>query len=344
VSPAAAGARAVKSATPNHVSDIVLLSPLVPIVERTLGDHGLSTARAWELTDGDAGVARLGRTARAVAGTYAGRVDAALLAKFPKLEIVSVFGVGYDSVDVRAAAARGIVVTNTPDVLTEEVADTAMGLLVCTVRELPQAERHLRDGKWAHGPFRLTDTLQHKTVGIFGFGRIGRAVARRCEAFGLRVAYCGRSAQQVPYVYYPSLVALAREVDILIVTAPATAETKNAVNVDVLAALGPRGVLVNVARGSLVDEPALIRALASGSIRAAGLDVFAHEPEVPEELLAMDNVVLLPHVGSASIATRDAMGKLVADNLISWFSGKGALTPVPETPCPRAAAAPRADP
>lgn len=321
------------------MSDVVLLSPLVPIVEQTLGDHGLSTARAWEVGVGDAGLARLGLTARAIAGTYAGRVDAVLLAQFPKLEIVSVFGVGYDSVDVRAAAARGIVVTNTPDVLTEEVADTAMGLLVCTVRELPQAEHHVRAGKWVQGPFRLTDTLQQKTVGIFGLGRIGRAVARRCEAFGLRVAYYGRSAQQVPYVYYPSLIALAREVDILIVTAPATAETKNAVNADVLAALGPQGVLVNVARGSLVDEPALIRALASRSIRAAGLDVFAHEPDVPAELLAMDNVVLLPHVGSASIATRDAMGKLVADNLISWFAGRGALTPVPETPCPRGATA-----
>ena len=289
--------------------------------------------------DGDAGLVRLGQTARALAGTYGGRVDAALLARFPKVEIVAVFGVGYDNVDVQAAAARGIVVTNTPDVLTEEVADTAMGLLLCTVRELPQAERYLREGKWAHGPFRLTDTLQNKSVGIFGLGRIGRAVAKRCEAFGLRIAYHGRAPQQVPYVYYPSLVALAREVDILVVAAPATAETKNAINADVLAALGPGGVLVNVARGSLVDEQALIRALASRSIRAAGLDVLANEPHVPDELLAMDNVVLLPHVGSASIATRDAMGKLVADNLISWFAGRGAITPVPETRSSRASGA-----
>jgi lactate dehydrogenase-like 2-hydroxyacid dehydrogenase len=321
------------------VSDIVLLSPLVPIVEKTLSDHDLSTARAWEVSDGDAGLVRLGQTARALAGTYGGRVDAALLARFPKVEIVAVFGVGYDSVDVRAAAARGIVVTNTPDVLTEEVADTAMGLLLCTVRELPQAERYLREGKWARGPFRLTDTLRNKSVGIFGLGRIGRAVAKRCEAFGLRVAYHGRAPQQVPYAYYPSLVALAREVDILVVAAPATAETKNAVNADVLTALGPGGVLVNVARGSLVDEQALIHALASRSIHAAGLDVLVNEPHVPEELLAMDNVVLLPHVGSASIATRDAMGQLVADNLVSWFAGRGAITPVPETPSPRASGA-----
>lgn len=307
----------------------------MPIVEQTLHDHGLSTARAWEARESPGGFEQLGQTARGLACTYASAaVDAALLDLFPKVEIVSVFGVGYDMVDVRVAAARGIIVTHTPDVLTEEVADTAIGLLICAVRELPRAERYLRAGSWAEGPYRLTDTLRGKTVGIFGLGRIGKAVAKRCEAFGLRVAYCGRTQQQAPYTYFPSLLELARAVDILIVAAPATAETKNAVDSEVLAALGPKGVLINVARGSIVDEPALVRALATRSIRSAGLDVFAAEPRVPAELLAIDNVVLLPHVGSASLATRDAMGKLVADNLMSWFAGKGPLTPVPETPWP----------
>jgi lactate dehydrogenase-like 2-hydroxyacid dehydrogenase len=314
------------------LTDIVFLSPLVPIVEQTLHEHGLSTARAWEAQEGDAGMAQLEQTARGLVGTYSPPIDAALLSRFPKLEIVSLFGVGYDNVDVRAAAARGIVVTNTPDVLTEEVADLTLGLLLCTVRELPQAERYLRSGRWVDAPYPLSDTLRGKVAGIFGLGRIGRAVAKRCEAFGLRIAYHGRVRQPVPYAYFASLVELAREVDILIVTAPATAETRNVVNDEVLSALGPQGVLINVARGSLVDEPTLIRALATRSIRAAGLDVLAREPQVPQELLALDNVVLLPHVGSASIATRSAMGKLAADNLVSWFAGKGPLTPVPETP------------
>jgi lactate dehydrogenase-like 2-hydroxyacid dehydrogenase len=317
------------------MSAILLLAPS-PVIEDVLGANGLTAIRAWEAPDVDDELARVGPTVRGVASTYAAPVDATLFDRLPRLEIVAHFGVGYDTVDVAAAAARGIVVTNTPDVLTEEVADTALGLLLCTVRELPQADRYLRAGLWARGPYRLTDTLQGKTVGIFGLGRIGKAVARRCEAFGVDIAYHGRTRQpQVPYRYCASLLELAGEADVLMVTAPATAETRDAVDAGVLAALGPTGVLVNVARGSLVDEAALVRALGSGTIRGAGLDVFAREPQVPEELLAMDNVVLLPHVGSASVATRNAMATLVAQNLVSWFAGRGPLTPVPETPYPR---------
>jgi lactate dehydrogenase-like 2-hydroxyacid dehydrogenase len=314
------------------MSEILLLAPS-PVIEDLLRAHGLGVVRGWEAPDLDAELARVGRSVRGLASTYQVRVDARLLDRLPGLEIVAHFGVGYDTVDVAAAAARGIVVTNTPDVLTEEVADTALGLLLCTVRELPQAERYLRAGRWTDAPYRLTDTLQGKTIGIFGLGRIGKAIARRCEAFGLDIAYHGRTHQpEVPYRYCATLLELAHAADVLVVTAPATAVTRNAVDADVLAALGPRGVLVNVARGSLVDEPALVRALSSGTIRAAGLDVFAREPHVPEQLLDMDNVVLLPHVGSASVATRNAMATLVAENLVSWFAGKGPLTPVPETP------------
>jgi lactate dehydrogenase-like 2-hydroxyacid dehydrogenase len=314
------------------MSEVLLLTPLHPIVEDTLRAHRIQAVRAWEWADFDRDLPRFGAAVRGLTSSYILRVDAALLDKLPKLEIIAHFGVGYETIDVGAAAARGIVVTNTPDVLTDEVADTALGLLLCTVRELPNAERHLRAGLWKTGPYRLTDTLQGKAVGIFGLGRIGKAIAKRCEAFGLAIAYHGRTLQSaVPYRYFASLRELASEVDVLVVAAAATADTSGAVDADVLAALGPGGVLINVSRGSLVDEPALVRALARGTIRAAGLDVFAHEPQVPEELLAMDNVVLLPHVGSASVRTRDAMAKLVADNLVSWFSGSGPLTPVAET-------------
>ncbi len=313
--------------------EILLLGPVLPIVEATLHAHGLDTVRLWEAPDLDAALARAASEARGVTGTFGERLDAATFDRLPRLEIVANFGVGYDNVDTHAAAARGIVVTNSPDVLTDEVADTALGLLLATVRELPQADRYLRAGSWLTKPYPLTGTLREKTVGIFGLGRIGKAIARRCEAFGLKIAYHGRARQEgVGYPYFPTLVELARAVDILIVVAPGGPETKNAVDAEVLRALGPEGVLVNLARGSLVDEPALIAALASRSIHAAGLDVFADEPRVPAALIALDNVVLLPHVGSASVYTRDAMGKLVADNLVSWFAGKGPLTPVPETP------------
>lgn len=313
--------------------EILLLDPVLPIIEATLRAHGLGAVRLWEAPDRDLALASAAGAVRGVTGSFAERVDAALFERLPRLEIVANFGVGYENVDARAAAARGIVVTNTPDVLSEEVADTALGLLLATVRELPQADRFLRAGKWLEKPYPLTSTLREKTVGIFGLGRIGKAIARRCEAFGLKLAYHGRARQpEVNYAYFPTLVELARAVDILIVMAPGGPATRNAVGEEVLRALGPDGVLINMARGSLVDEPALIAALASRTIRAAGLDVFADEPRVPEALRALDNVVLLPHVGSASVHTRDAMGKLVADNLVSWFAGKGPLTPVPETP------------
>jgi lactate dehydrogenase-like 2-hydroxyacid dehydrogenase len=266
------------------------------------------------------------------------QVDGTYLSQFPNLEIVSSFGVGYDHIDAKWAAAHGIIVTNTPDVLNEEVADTAMGLLLCTLRQLPQAERYVRAGKWPQGNFPLSDTLRGRTMGIFGLGRIGKAIAHRAEAFGVKIAYHGRSRQaDVAYPYYASLKELAEAVDILMVIAPGGPSTKHVVNAQVLRALGPRGVLINVARGSLVDEDALIAALRSGEIMSAGLDVFAHEPHVPQALLDLEQVVLLPHIGSASRQTRDAMAHLVAENMLSYAAGKGPITPVAETPWPRAA-------
>ena len=261
-------------------------------------------------------------------------IDAAFIDALPRLEIIANFGVGYESVDAAHAGARGIMVTNTPDVLTEEVADTALGLLLNTVRELPRAESWLREGKWKSvGAYPHTrGTLRGRKAGIFGLGRIGLAIARRLEAFGLPIAYYNRRpVEGVGYAYYPTLIELARNVDTLISVAPGGAATEKAVNAEILAALGPDGVFVNIGRGSTVDEEALAAALNEGTILGAGLDVFANEPNVPEALLRAENACLLPHVGSASQPTRRAMADLVGDNLESWFSGKGALTPVAET-------------
>lgn len=292
--------------------------------------------RALHVEDLDAALANAASAIRGIARGAHFPIAADLMGRLPKLEIVANFGVGYDGIDLGHAAGRGIVVTNTPDVLTEEVADTALGLLLMTVRELSAAERHLRAGKWPAGNYRLTPaTLRNRTVGIAGLGRIGLAIARRLDAMGVPVIYHTRTPRTgVPYRHYPDLRAMAEAVDILLVVLPGSPATKNLIDRPILEALGPDGILVNVGRGSVVDEPALTAALKDGTILAAGLDVFADEPHVPEALLALDNAVLLPHVGSASVFTRDAMGALVVDNLESWFDKGKPLTPVPETPWP----------
>jgi lactate dehydrogenase-like 2-hydroxyacid dehydrogenase len=286
---------------------------------------------------GDALVARLAPQLKYVAvGGHPGSIGGELMQKLPRLEIVSSFGVGYDNVDTKYAGAHGITVTNTPDVLNEEVADTALGLLLSTVRQLPQIDRYVRAGRWAaNGDYALTQSLRDRTVGMVGLGRIGKAIARRLDAMRVPVVYHTRRAQaDVPYRHYPSLVDMARDADVLLVITPGGAATRNLINAEVLAALGPNGILINMSRGSVVDEPALIKALQQRTILTVGLDVYADEPHVPAELIAMDHVVLFPHVGSASIHTRRAMEQLVVDNLAAWNAGKPPLTPVPETPVP----------
>ncbi|MCL4156968.1 UNVERIFIED_CONTAM: hypothetical protein GTU68_043466 [Idotea baltica] len=262
-----------------------------------------------------------------------GKMDKAFLEKFPNVEIISSFGVGYDHVNTGDCLAANVMVTHTPDVLSDEVADTALGLLLMTVRELGQAETWLREGKWvSEGAYPLTRaTLQGRTLGIFGLGRIGKAIAKRAEAFGLTIHYHGRSRQDgVAYPYHATLKDMAAACDTLMVVAPGGAATKHAVNAEVLDALGPEGILINIGRGTVVDEQALIAALEKGTIHGAGLDVFEDEPNVPEKLMQLPRVTLLPHVGSASQATRNAMGQLVVDNLKSWFDTGKAVTPVPE--------------
>jgi len=254
----------------------------------------------------------------------------ALLDGLPKLEIISVFGVGYDGVPVDHCRKRGIKVTNTPDVLTEDVADVALALVMMTGRGFARLERFVRAGQWEKKGPDLTTKLAGRRVGILGLGRIGKAIAERVSALGMKVAYTGRKPQQVAYEFLPSLEALAAWSDFLVVACPGGAATRGIVNAPVLAALGSKGTLVNIARGSIIDEPALVKALQEGTIKAAGLDVFADEPHVPAPLLAMENVVLLPHVGSATNETRKAMGDLCKANLDSWFAGKGTLTLIPE--------------
>ncbi len=316
--------------------DVLLIGPAKPVIVNGLSG-AFNLIRLPDAKDRDKFFTESAPRVRAMAvAATEERVDGPFMTRFPRLEIISSFGVGYDHVDAAWAGAHGITVTNTPDVLTEEVADTALGLLLCTVREFPQAERYLRAGKWPQKNYPLSKaTLRDRTVGMVGMGRIGQAIARRLDAMQVPVVYHSRRpAAGVSYRYYSKLTDMAREVGVLMVITPGGAETKNLINAEVLSALGPDGILINMSRGSVVDEPALIKALQDKTILSAGLDVFAREPEVPPEMIAMDHVVLFPHLGSASVATRDKMDQLVVDNLLAWAAGKPPLTPVPETPWP----------
>jgi lactate dehydrogenase-like 2-hydroxyacid dehydrogenase len=316
----------------NDKREVLLVGPSKPAVAR--GFTGFTVHNLAAAKDREAFFGSIGHVRAIAVSLPMERINEAMFDRLPKLEIVASFGVGYDHIDTATAAKRGVIVTHTPEVLNEEVADTALGLLLSTVRELPQAERHLRSGKWPNGDYRLSRaTLRNRTVGLVGMGRIGRAIARRLEAFGVPVVYHTRQPRpEVAYRHYPDLVEMARAVDVIIAIVPGGAATRNLIDAKVLEALGPEGILINAARGSVVDEAALIDALKQGKILAAGLDVFAKEPHVPEELIAMENVVLLPHIGSGSVFTREKMDQLMVDNILAWSEGKPPLTPVPETP------------
>jgi len=315
--------------------DVLLIGARKPVLVKGL-ESKVNLHYLLEAKDQDAFVKDVGPRVGAIAVAYtSNKVDGGFMARFPKLEQISSFGVGYDHIDAKWAGGHGIVVTNTPDVLNEEVADTALGLLLCTVREFPQGDRYVRAGKWPQAQYPLAKaTLRDRTVGMVGMGRIGKAIARRLEAFGVPVVYHSRNPQDVAYKYYPKLIDMARDVDTLMIIVPGGPATQNLINAEVLKALGSRGIVINMARGSVIDEPALIEALRSKTIYSAGLDVFAKEPEVPKELLEMDNIVLLPHLGSSTEVTRAAMDQLLVDNILAWLAGKPPLTPVPETPYP----------
>ena len=278
---------------------------------------------------GDPAFAAIAGGIRAVMTTGTVGVTPDLVASLPALEIVSVHGVGIDAVPLALLARQGIHVTNTPDVLTDDVADFAVTLLLSTVRRLPQLDRYVRDGGWAaRGPLSHARSLNGKVAGIVGFGRIGQAVARRLQGFGMAIRYFQRSAGPAPAQRSGSLLALAAQSDVLVLCMPGGADTRHMIDAQVLEALGPEGTLVNIARGSVVDEAALVAALQDGRLGAAGLDVFEDEPNVPAALCALDNVVLTPHVGSFTLEARRAMGRLAVANLVAHFDGEPLPTPV----------------
>lgn len=279
-----------------------------------------------EAADRDAVIAEIAPRVRAIAG---GNVDAGLMDRLPKLEIIANFGVGYDTIDTQAARVRNVRVTNTPNVLNDAMAEIAIGFMVALARRIPQADQYVRQGKWPSGNFPLQAELNGKTVGILGLGRIGKEIAARCQAMRMRVVYHGRHRQELePFVYYSSLVAMARDCDWLVAIAPGGKATEKIVSREVLEALGPDGRLVSMGRGTSIDEAAMVEMLASGRLGGAALDVFENEPHVPAALFGLDNVVLSPHQGSATHQTRKQMGALVVANLDAHFAGEPLLSAV----------------
>ena len=308
--------------------DILQIGPMMGHVEKALAE-AYTVHRYWEADDPAALLDEVGPKVRAVATDGHHGCPVEVMEKLPDLEVIASYGVGYDAIDTEACRARGVRVTNTPDVLNDAVAELAIGLMIALCRRIPQADTHVREGWWLEGGYPLTGELTGARLGILGLGRIGKEIARRAQAMKMRVAYHGRHEQPYePFEYYADLVAMARDVDWLVVIAPGSAETKGIVSRKVLEALGPKGHLVNVARGALVDEPAMVEMLSSGALGGAALDVFVDEPKVPEALFGLDNVVLSPHQGSATVKTRTAMGDLVVKNLAAHFDGRPLLTPV----------------
>jgi hydroxypyruvate reductase len=302
--------------------DIVLTVPIYATAVDQL-DHAFTVYRLWQAKHLGSFFGETKDRVRAIATAGGYRIDADLMDRLPKTEIISTMSIGVDHIDLAAARERGIAVTNTPDVLTDDVADLGMALVLAVARRVVFGDRHVRDGSWLKGNLPLASKVGGASVGILGLGRIGLAVAKRAEAFGMTVGYHGpRQKPDVTYRYYPSLVDMAGAVDYLVITCPGGAATREMVNAEVLAALGNKGAVINIARGSVVDEPAMVRMLQAGTLGGAGLDVFADEPRVPEALFAMENVVLQPHVGSATHPTRKAMGQLQIDNLAAYFAGR----------------------
>ncbi|MET0437246.1 MAG: 2-hydroxyacid dehydrogenase [Devosia sp.] len=305
--------------------EILQTGPLLASCEKALAER-YTVHKLHEIADKDAWLAANGARIRAHAGSG---VQKALMEKLPNLEIIASFGVGYDNIDTATAKARNIRVTNTPDVLNDAVAEITIGLMISLARRIPQGDQFVRQGKWPGNNFGLFSELTGKTVGILGLGRIGKEIATRAQAMKMRVVYYGRHQQpSVPYIYYNNLEDMARDSDWLVIIAPGGKGTEGIVSKKVLEALGPEGKLVNVARGTLVDEPAMVELLQNGGLGGAALDVFEKEPQVPQALLGLDNVVLSPHQGSATNQTRDAMGALLVANLERHFAGEPLISAV----------------
>jgi lactate dehydrogenase-like 2-hydroxyacid dehydrogenase len=308
--------------------DVLVIGPYPPWDMEAL-EARFQVHKLWEADDKQAFIAAHAKNIKAIATRGELGADAELISALPHLEIISCYGVGTDAIDLAAARARGIKVTNTPDVLTEDVADIAIGLMLCVARQMLKAEAHVRSGNWRKGNMPLVTRVYGMRLGIIGLGRIGAAVAKRAAAFDMKISYFNRHARSdAAYAYQPSLVELAKASDFLVATVAGGAGTMKLIGAEVFEALGPRGFFINVARGSVVDETALIAALQNNKIAGAGLDVFLNEPNIDERFLRMENAVLQPHHGSGTIETRKAMGKLVRDNLAACFAGQPLLTEV----------------
>ena len=307
---------------------LLLGSPAQRYVDRLTADYAMTQATSQDAFDS---VLIEGGGIEAIAMFGHWHITPAVMDALPDLKVISNFGVGYDTIDAAEAAKRGILVSHTPNVLNEEVADTTLMLWLAVSRELVPSERWARSGEWARkGNYPLTRSIRNRTVGILGMGRIGQEIAATIQPFDPTILYHTRSPKDVPYEYVASLTEMARRSEVLIVITPGGPATKHLVNAEVIEALGPDGILINVARGTVVDEAALTAALTDGRLGGAGLDVFEAEPEITEGLKTLDNVVLLPHVGSASVETRQKMGDLVCDNLDQWKADGTVKTPVPE--------------
>ncbi|CAO3452415.1 D-3-phosphoglycerate dehydrogenase (EC 1.1.1.95) [Azospirillum argentinense] len=308
--------------------EILLVESMMPDIEAAL-DAGYTVHRLAGAPDRDRLVAEVGPRVRAVVTGGGTGVSNAIMDACTNLGIVAINGVGTDAVDLKHAASRGVRVTNTPDVLTDDVADLAIGLMIAGSRHMMVGDRFVRAGRWPNGGLPLARKVTGKRLGILGLGRIGMAIAQRAAGFGMDIAYTNRKPRtDVSYRFVASPVDLARDSDILIVAASAGPDARNMVNRAVIEALGPDGLLVNVARGAVVDEPELVAALADGRLGGAALDVFANEPHAPEALFGLDNVVLQPHQASATVETRMAMGNLVLANLSAFFAGQPLPTAV----------------
>ncbi|CAJ1951149.1 unnamed protein product [Sphenostylis stenocarpa] len=307
---------------------VLLVTPVLPYLEQEL-DKRYKLFRAWDYPETAQLLAQHATSIQAVVGNSGAGADAEMIEALPKLEIVSCFSVGVDKVDLEKCREKGIRVTNTPHVLTDDVADLAIGLMLTLLRRICECDRFVRSGKWKHGDYKLTTKFSGKTVGILGLGRIGQAIAKRAEGFNCSICYYSRTEKRnSKYKYYPSVVELASNCDVLVVACPLTEETHHIINREVINALGPKGFLINIGRGKHVDEPELVSALVEGRLAGAGLDVFENEPVVPEELFGLENVVIVPHIGSGTLETRTAMADLVLGNLEAHFLGKPLLTPL----------------
>jgi hydroxypyruvate reductase len=307
--------------------DVLLVARLYGPTQAEL-EASHAVHRWWEASDRAALLEAIAPRTEIVVTTGGAGASRELMERLPRLRLIACFGVGVDAIDLAAARERGIAVTNTPDVLTDDVADLAVGLMIAALRGIAAADRYVRAGRWKQGAMPLQSKVTGKRVGIVGMGRIGQAIARRAAAFDMPIAWNGPRTKELPWRYEPDLVALARSVDVLIAACPGGAATRGLISRAVLQALGPRGVFVNIARGSVVDQAALVELLTRRELGGAGLDVYDDEPNVPAELLTLDHVVLQPHQASATAGTRAAMGQLVLDNVAAWVAGRPLQTPV----------------